>query len=59
MFSLVGNIVDKALQPVRDVASVTEGLLEGEIREDAASRLITEAAAGLLLGAVISNLSDD
>ena len=56
---LFDKIINSALQPVRDVVNVADGLLEGEIREDAAARLATEALMTLAVGAAIKGLKDD
>ena len=56
---MIGKILNMALQPVRDVVDVLDGLSEGELREKAAVRLGAEVVSGMAIGAVISYLKGD
>lgn len=56
---MLDKLIDVALQPVRDVVDVLDGLSEGEIREKAAIRLGAEVVSGMAIGAVIAYLTGE
>ena len=45
----VDTAVNSVVQPVVDTVDVAEGLLEGEVRTDAAARLAVDAAGGAVV----------
>jgi len=58
MFGIISDIVDTALQPVKDIADVADGILDGEIREDAVKRLVVDAVGAYAITEAIDHISD-
>ena len=54
----LGTAVDVVTQPVKDGLEVVEGLTEGELRIEAASRLGADVAGGMALSELIEWYSE-
>lgn len=49
----LGTTVSVATQPIRDAATIIDGLTEGELRVKAAARLGADVATGMAVGELI------
>lgn len=56
---MLDSLINIATQPIRDGADVIDGLMDGEIRTDSATRLGADILAGMALSEVVDLITED